>query len=288
MAERQALDNGTGAGQARPVITGTGQSGSATYHSRSMRLLGRIGIALVALLAVAFLYLTFRPIAGGSVFAGEVNAAADHDAAVAKFNAGLAAADGPEVDPRCRSSLSDHGVTTDVVVVIFHGYTNCPYGFAGLAQAIFDRGANVLVPRLPHHGLLDRIGPQGHTWTAEEMVALADEAVDVARGLGRKVVVVGLSAGGAIASWVAQNRPDVDRVVGLQPFLGIKYVPTLLGSQMVNLAETLPDSLAWWDEREASIPPDYGYPQRSTRAVAEALRLSAITIDQAGSTAPAA
>ena len=49
--------------------------------------------------------------------------------------------------------------------------------------------------------------------TALELARAADEAVDVAHGLGTHVTVMGLSMGGVMAGFVAQGRPDVERAV---------------------------------------------------------------------------
>ena len=112
----------------------------------------------------------------------------------------------PEISTACRSILLTHGQRTEKAVVLFHGYTNCPQQFRELGQILYEQGYNVLIPRLPRHGLADRKVENLSPLTAEELRECADMSVDIACGLGRKVYVAGLSAGGTLSAWVAQNR----------------------------------------------------------------------------------
>src|SRR3954465_4723672 len=47
----------------------------------------------------------------------------------------------------------NHGHRTTRAVVLFHGLTDSPRQFAGLADSLFADGDNVLVPRLPRHSI---------------------------------------------------------------------------------------------------------------------------------------
>ena len=66
--------------------------------------------------------------------------------------------------------------------------------------------------------------------TAEDMAALTQETVDIAQGLGKKVTVAGLSAGGVMAAWAAQFRADVDLAVVMGPAFGLPFVPSWVSS----------------------------------------------------------
>jgi carboxylesterase len=158
-----------------------------------------------------------------------------------------------------------------------------------LATALHERGWNVVVPRLPHHGYADKLTEANGLLTSEDLVETADRAVDVAVGLGDRVVVGGLSAGGVTAAWIAQNRPDVDRVVALAPLANLRPLPGWFTPQVVNAVLTAPDIETWWDsQKQAAIPPDYGYPKLSTHAVASLIRLGMATLEQARRTEPGA
>src|SRR5260221_4241500 len=148
----------------------------------------------------------------------------DYQSALERF-ARLQALDGDEVNPVCRSRLLAHNTRTERVVVLLHGMTNCPEQFAQLAPQLYGLGYNVLVPRIPRNGLADRLTEELKLLTAEELRAFADAMVDLACGLGERVTVVGLSAGGVLAAWMAQFLPAVEAAIVIAPSIGI--VPSL-------------------------------------------------------------
>ncbi|MBK8047852.1 MAG: alpha/beta fold hydrolase [Anaerolineales bacterium] len=114
------------------------------------------------------------------------------------------------------------------MVLIFHGFANCPEQFGVIAQTLYDQGYNVLLARLPHHGLSDRVTEAPLATKAEDIAASASQMVDIAAGLGDEITTVGFSGGGTIATWVAQNRPDVARVVAISPMFGVQAFPASL------------------------------------------------------------
>ena len=202
----------------------------------------------------------------------------------------LATLDDAGVDPRCRLRVFHHGHPTGRVVVIFHGLTNCPQQFDEFARRVHARGANVLVVRLPHHGLADRMTTELGRLRAAELTTAADRAVDMARGRGDSVSVAGLSIGGTMALWVGQHRADVDRVLAIAPLLGVHPIAAPLTPGATRLAMVLPDRLMWWDdEKQADLPgPTYCYPRFSTRAVGETMRLGLAVVERARRAPPAA
>jgi esterase/lipase len=150
--------------------------------------------------------------------------AADYAAAVAKFEA-LRAQDGANVNPVCGSKLLTHGERTKRAVVLVHGLSNCPQQLAQFSPLLFERGCNVLIPRMPHNGTFDREGRDMRFLTAAELCRFSDAIADIAQGLGERVTVAGLSGGGVIVAWLAQHRADVDRTVLIAPAFGV--LPTL-------------------------------------------------------------
>src|SRR6185369_11110746 len=131
--------------------------------------------------------------------------AASYDEAVARVNA-ILAAEASGHNPLCHTRLLTHGRQTARCIAFIHGYTNCPLQFAPLAEAFYARGYNTLTVLLPHHGLADRLTDAHRRLTAEELAAYADQVVDIARGLGQQVTLLGLSGGGVVAAWAAQTR----------------------------------------------------------------------------------
>jgi esterase/lipase len=202
----------------------------------------------------------------------------------------LQARDGLQVHPHGHTLFLTHGATTDRVVVWFHGYTDSPNQFARLAQLCFERGWNVLVPRLPHHGLGDPMTPDTGLLTAEMLARCADEALDIAAGLGRQVVVGGLSMGGVISGWLAQQRREVVQAVLLAPAFGAYVIPAPITRLVGEVYARLPNTFQWWDPRvrQAIQQPEITYPRYAMRGVAAFLRLSYAMQDLARYTPPSA
>ena len=174
-----------------------------------------------------------------------------------------------------RSIVLTHGYQTDRVFVLLHGLTNAPRQFRKLGEDLFATGANVVIPRLAHHGLADRMTDAHAALTAQDLIAYAQYGVDLAQGLGKQVTVVGLSISGISAAWLAQNREDIDEVFLLAPLFGPAVVPDQLTPALAALLERLPNQMLWWDPRvRENLPgPPYNYPRFATRPLGEALRL---------------
>ncbi len=172
--------------------------------------------------------------------------------------------------------------------LLLHGLTASPLQFSAFANALHARGANVYVPRLPRHGLADRLTRELQYLTAAELRGLAAESVAFARTLAGHVTVVGFSVGGLVAAYIAQHIA-VERVTCVAPFLGIAWLPRRLTSRVARLALRLPNRFLWWDPllRERQMPA-HGYPRFATHAVAQAAALAADVLDEARHTPPAA
>jgi alpha-beta hydrolase superfamily lysophospholipase len=193
------------------------------------------------------------------------------------------------MNPRCRLQLMTHGARTERCVVLVHGYSACPDQFHELGERFFARGDNVLIAPLPHHGLADRMTTEHARLTAEELASYADEVVDLARGLGARVIMMGISAGGTTTAWAAQHRADLDLAVLISPVFGFRQVPTSLTAAAMNFYSWRPNAFAWWDPaRRADTTGSPSYPRYSTSALAQTLRLGLATRALAGHERPAA
>jgi pimeloyl-ACP methyl ester carboxylesterase len=189
--------------------------------------------------------------------------------------AALQALDDATVRPGSGTAFRSHGKKAERAVVFYHGYTNAPPQFDRLGEEFFRRGYNVLVPRLPHHGLNDPMTTEQEKLTAEELVCTIQESVDIAQGLGEHVSVCGISCGGVMTSWAAQYRSDVDLVVGIAPSAGLPFVPMWVSSLFRNVAPRLKNKYIWWDPRVKAeiVGPPYAYPRFSTHSLAQIFRL---------------
>jgi esterase/lipase len=174
----------------------------------------------------------------------------------------LATADG-------KSVVRVHGHRTPRVVVFFHGLTNSPRQYRTLADSAYEAGANVIVPRLPWHGLTGGTASNLGKMRADALRDVADAAINIASGLGDTVIVFGVSLGGNVAAWVAQFRP-VQRVVIASPALGLSHLSTTWQTPTMNIMLRVPNY-------SASDPADTLRPDRtlgwSTRGVGEMLKL---------------
>lgn len=238
---------------------------------KAIRVIGRAAlfVAAVILLILVALWL---PV--GARFEAHPRPAQNYTEALARM-AQLQARDTDAHFPECHSLLLTHGAQTAQSIVLLHGITNCPAQFAAIGQQFHALGYNVLIPRLPHHGLADPMTTDVANLTAEELAAAADEAVDIAAGLGVTVTVVGFSTGGTMAAWLAEERPEVDQTVMISPFLSPKAYPAWLIRPLMRVLLLMPNQFWWWDaELQDQAPgPRYGYDRYPTHAMAQVMRL---------------
>jgi alpha-beta hydrolase superfamily lysophospholipase len=245
-------------------------------------------IALIVFLALAALALfALRP-SGLAQIHSHPHPSAGYDESVQRV-AVLQAEERDGYHPECVTQLLTHGAKTERAVVLVHGYTSCPQQFLPLGRQFFERGDNVLVARLPHHGRADRLTEEQGGLRATELAAFADEVVDIAAGLGAHVTMIGLSGGGVTTAWAAQNRDGIDQAMIIAPAFGFKQVPAAVTVPLMNAVLLLPDAFTWWEPelKEKSGQP-YTYPRYSRRALAEILRLGFATRAHAGRHPPAA
>ncbi|MFO7631382.1 MAG: alpha/beta fold hydrolase [Caldilinea sp.] len=200
------------------------------------------------------------------------------------------AAHEPGARPDCTGELLTHGRQTGRAIVLLHGFTNCPRQFRNLAEQYHTRGYNVFVPRFPYHGLYNRAPSELAKLTLEDLVRTGMTAVDIARGLGRHVTVMGLSMGGLVTAWLAHHRADIDRAVMVAPALAFQRIPFALTPFYATYARVAPNRFYWWDaEQKGRAPgPEHGYYGFHIRAFGALLRLAVLVGQEARERAPAA
>jgi carboxylesterase len=191
----------------------------------------------------------------------------------------------------CITKLYDHGAQTKHVVILLHGFTSCPEQFNELGKLYYEAGSNVFIPRMPYHGLSDRLTHTLVKLTAEDLAGFGDKVVDIAHGLGKKVTLIGISGSGTVAAWLAQNRADLDFVFMIAPLFGLAFIPPWFTKLFERIALRLPNFYMWWDPRTKAENPYsiyYAYPGYPTRALMEFLRLALVTRAQAETSPPRA
>ena len=207
--------------------------------------------------------------------APEPAGASSFEEAIALYDEVRAQEETLDLDERCLSRLASPGVATESVVVLVHGFTNCPAQFDQLVAELANEDTTVYVPRMPRHGLADKLSTKPGDLDIDELIAFADTTANIAVGLGDEVTVAGLSAGGVIAAWMAETRPDLDRVVVMAPSIGFKAIPTSAGRPFTNLIRILPGFTWWWDSdlKEKLAGPEYAAPFFITSEIGEFFRI---------------
>jgi alpha-beta hydrolase superfamily lysophospholipase len=186
------------------------------------------------------------------------------------------------------SILLHHGHRTPRAFLLLHGLTASPLQFEAFGHLLYERGSNVYIPRLPRHGLSDRLTTALEDLTADELRTFAGACARHAAAYGERVTVLGFSVGGLLSAWIGQHVA-VERSVSLAPFFGVAGIPNRLMPQMARATLGSPNRFLWWDpvRRERHLPV-HGYPRFATHAVAHAVRLAGELFEAARRSAPAA
>jgi esterase/lipase len=187
------------------------------------------------------------------------------------------------VVPNEGTILLTRGHRTPRAFLLLHGFSDSPTQFKAVGEYLFAAGHNVYIPRLPHHA--ERHSPVRALGRvrAGELASFGDSVVDVTRGLGDTVVIVGLSAGGTIAGWIAQTQVGVQRVVLIAPALSAGRVSDEASNLIVDIATRLPDVT----HSEAEDSSRYGFEQgMSTWGLGEVLVLGRQVRQSARAVAP--
>lgn len=204
--------------------------------------------------------------------------------------AAMQAQEDSSINPVCATRLYHHGHRTRQVVICYHGYTNCPFQFQTLAEHFHAQGKNVFVPRLPYHGIRDRMTRDQSRLTTADLIRFTNHTIDIAKGLGDEIILTGLSAGAIMAAWAAQFRPEVHTAVVAAPSLGLPGFPIWASDALSWLMHYIPNIFIWWDQKAkakiAGAP--HAYPRFATRSLGEIVELGWVVRRAAKTTPPLA
>jgi carboxylesterase len=232
------------------------------------RILKVSGLVLAGLLATIVI-MALIPVGTGDIKSIS-NPAQDYADAAGRA-AAIIADEEKSVCDECQTRFYTHGEKTDKAVVLIHGLSNSPRQFQEMGEELYETGYNVYIPLMPYHGLNSHEVSELSHITVSDLVGYADQSIDIAAGLGDEVVVAGLSGGGSVVAWIAQNREDVDRTVLIAPLIGIKQLPGFTNNFFTNIFSRLPGM----DFTSASEPyREHVYRGQSSRGVAEYMLLA--------------
>lgn len=263
-------------------MTEENQQPASRSSSGSIRKIISWGAIILAAILVLILVLGLIPVSTDDLDSSP-DPATSFDESIERFEA-IQQEEAPIVNDASGSLLMTHDGPTEEVFVLVHGITNSPRQWEELGQTLYDKGHNVLILRMPHHGLQSHSVSELKALKPEELQEYADGAIDLASALGDQITVVGISGGGTVATWIAQYREDVDRVLALSPFYGVPEIPSFLNTFLMNLASRAPNiSLQNPEEPQR----DWVYRGEATRGVAAFLRLGRNVFASGENEAPA-
>lgn len=137
-------------------------------------------------------------------------------------------------------------------VLVLHGFTGNPQSMRGLTMAFAAAGFTVEMPLLPGHGTVveDMIPTRWPDWSGTAEATYQDLASRCER-----VVVAGLSFGGALAAWLAENHDEIAGIVAINPYLetpaeGFREIMRETVRQGVLIAPAVGNDVADPEQRE--------------------------------------
>jgi alpha-beta hydrolase superfamily lysophospholipase len=201
----------------------------------------------------------------------------------------LIARDHSGVAQKGRTIAYVHPSRRQRAVVLLHGMSASPSQFERVARDLFERGYNVIVPRLPHHGHADPLSSALERLHADELYAAVREYVAIASEIGERVTIAGFSLGGLLTAWAAQHHP-VERAVPIAPFFGVSWIPNRLMTPVAERLLRVPNRFHWWNPilRERQFLATSGYPRYATHAIAHSYRIAQALLEEAQTSVPAA
>jgi len=118
----------------------------------------------------------------------------------------------PEILPGAEAWSTDGAGPGSPGALCIHGFTGNPSSMRPVAEAFAAAGFAVELPRLPGHGTTidDMLTTSWDDWSAE-----AEAAYQRIAARSSKVVVAGLSMGGTLTVWLAENHPEIAGIVAI-------------------------------------------------------------------------
>jgi esterase/lipase len=108
---------------------------------------------------------------------------------------------------------------TSVAFVYIHGFSAGPKEISPLVEKLSSQfKANAYLARLKDHGVENSMMLNV---TADDLFTDAEEAYQIGKKLGERVILVGTSTGATLALWLAQQHSDVAGLILISPNIGV-------------------------------------------------------------------
>ena len=138
---------------------------------------------------------------------------------------------------------------------------------------------------MPRNGLSDLETDELWYLTATELCDSCNSMADIACGLGEHVTYAGLSVGGTMAAWVAQNRADVDKAVLMAPvFTFSRGLGVTVSQFAMHVFLAMPNIMT--ERFKHFRGPPHNYHGFATRGLGHMMRLGFSVYDAAGTAKP--
>jgi esterase/lipase len=231
-----------------------------------------VTITLLSLISGVFLYVSPGP----KIAFPDINPQS-YDKTVSESINNKLADPNQEVDSQCQDQLYDHGQKTKKSILIYHGFTSCPKQFQELGKEFYKLGYNVYIPRLSYHGLSDKLNSKFENLSSRDLSNDVKSSLEIALGIGEEVDVVGISAGGVLASWTGINSVKVKNVEVIAPMYAPSGYKTWSMYGVSNYIALKPNEYRWWNDNikeKVTQGPLHAYPRYSSKAANAFLRIS--------------
>jgi carboxylesterase len=150
-------------------------------------------------------------------------------------------------------SFSHEGSSSGVLVL--HGFTGSPASLRSIAELCAQTGYSVELPRLPGHGTTVE---DMMTTTWSDWSKTAEAAYDSLAERCDRVALVGLSMGGSLVAYVAENRTNVAGCVFINPLVKPPPAELLEGlNQMLDAGVESFESIGSDIKKEGAVEASY-------------------------------
>lgn len=162
------------------------------------------------------------------------------------------------------------GTNKNIGILFIHGFTVTPANFYAYARKINENGYSVYLPLLPGHGRnysdLDKVTREDWKKTIEGGFELLRTEWNCS-----KIVIIGMSLGGALAIWLASKNKEIDKLILLAPAV---YPLTLLSFAKIFVMPILKIlGIKYWKHIAGDVKNEdgfeFGYRKVSIKALGE-------------------